>query len=130
VSPAKSGATGRRRPGKTWLNRGQSKASAQFGVGRRWEKLKPEDRGQRTEVRARRGSTEYTTDGKGVRAPENRTGPSTLSIGAGLIRRTPGIVVSKAFWAFPASDFNGWTRLWGLAQGREWRRRKTCEPSA
>jgi hypothetical protein len=42
VSPAKSGATGRRRPGKTRLNRGQSKASAQFGVGRRGEKLKPE----------------------------------------------------------------------------------------
>jgi hypothetical protein len=79
VSPAKSGATGTRRPGKTRLNRGQSKASAQFGVGRRGEKLKPEDRGQRTEdrgqrtedrgqrteVRARRGSTEYTADGKG-----------------------------------------------------------------
>ena len=55
---------------------------------------------------------------------------STLSIGAGRIRRTPGIVVSKAFWAFPASACNGWARLWGLAQGREWRRRKTCEPSA
>ena len=70
VSPAKSGATGRRRPGKTRLNRGQSKASAQFGVGRRGEKLKPETlkaeaRGKRTEVRARRGSTEYTADGKG-----------------------------------------------------------------
>jgi hypothetical protein len=48
---AKSGATGRRRPGKTRLNRGQSKASAQLGVGRRGEKLKPEDRGQRTEDR-------------------------------------------------------------------------------
>jgi hypothetical protein len=151
VSPAKSGATGRRRPGKTRLNRGQSKASAQFGVGRRGEKLKPEDRGQRTEdrgqrtevrgqrsevrgqrteVRARRGSTEYTADGKGVRALENRTGQSTLSIGAGLIRRTPGIAVSRAFLAFPASDCNGWACLWGLAQGREWRRRKSCEPSA
>ena len=70
MSPAKSGATGRRRPGKTRLNRGQSKASAQFGVGRRGEKLKPETlkaeaRGKRTEVRARRGSTEYTADGKG-----------------------------------------------------------------
>jgi hypothetical protein len=83
-----------------------------------------------SEVRARRGSSEYTADGKGGRALENRTGPSTLSIGAGLIRRTPGIVVSKAFWAFPASDCNGWARLWGLAQGREWRRRKTCEASA
>jgi hypothetical protein len=39
-----------------------------------------------------------------VRALENRTRSSTLSIGAGLIRRTPGIVVSQAFWAFPASD--------------------------
>jgi hypothetical protein len=135
VSPAKSGATGKRRPGKTRLNRGQSKASAQFGVGRRGEKLKPETlkaqtRGQRTEVRARRGSTEYTADGKGVRALENRTGPSTLSIGAGLIRRTPGIAVSKAFFAFPASVCNGWACLWGLAQGREWRRRKSSEPSA
>jgi hypothetical protein len=64
--------------------------------------------------------------GRRVWALENRTRPSTLPIGAGLIRRTPGIVVSKAFWAFPASDCNGWARLWGLAQGREWRRRKAC----
>ena len=70
MSPAKSGAMGRRRLGNTRLNRGQSKASAQFGVGRRGEKLKPktlkaQTRGQRTEVRARRGSTEYTAGGKG-----------------------------------------------------------------
>ena len=61
-----------------------------------------------------------------VRALENRTSPNTPSIGATLIRITPGIVVSKAFWAFPASDCNGWARLWGLAQGREWRRREVC----
>jgi hypothetical protein len=65
-----------------------------------------------------------------VRALENRTRPSTLSIGAGLVRRTPGIAVSKASLAFPASDCNGWARLCGLAQGRKWRRTKTCEPSA
>ena len=68
--------------------------------------------------------------GRMARALENRTGPSTLSVAASLIQRTPGIVVSKAFWAFPASVCNGWARLWGLAQGREWRRRKTCESSA
>jgi hypothetical protein len=143
MSPANSGATGSWRPGKTRLNRGQSKASAQFGVGRRGEKLKPEtlkgdppsrgfgaarSGGQRSERGGEAQSTLLT--GREVRALENRTGPSTLSIGAGLIRRTPGIVVSKAFWAFPASDCNGWARLWGLAQGREWRQRKTCEPSA
>jgi hypothetical protein len=50
--------------------------------------------------------------GRVVRALENRTGPSTLSVGAGLIRRTPGIAVSNAFLAFPASDCNGWARLW------------------
>ena len=123
VSPAKSGAAGRRRPGKTRLNRGQSKASAQFGVGRQGKKLKPETlkaqtRGQRAEVRARRGSSSTLLTGRVVRALENRTGPRTLSIGAGLIRRTPGIAVSKAFFAFPASVCNGWACLWGLAQER------------
>jgi hypothetical protein len=33
-------------------------------------------------------------------------------------------MVSEAFLAFAASDCNGWARLWGLAQGREWRRTK------
>ena len=68
--------------------------------------------------------------GRVVRALENRTRSSTLSIGASLIRRTPGIVVSGALLAFPASVCNGWARLWGLAQGREWHRSKTCESSA
>jgi len=51
---------------------------------------------------------------------ENWTSPNTLPVGVSLISRTPGIVVSKAFLAFPASDCNGWVRLWGLAQGCEW----------
>ena len=55
--------------------------------------------------------------GRGGWALENRTQPSTLSMGAGLILRTPGIVVSEAFLAFAASDCNGWARLCVLAQG-------------
>jgi len=89
---------------------------------------KAETRGQRSERRGKGQSTLPT--GRVVRALENRTGPSTLSVGVGLIQRTPGMVVSMAFLAFPASVCNGWARLWGLAQGRESRRRKTCEPSA
>jgi len=83
--------------------------------GQAGEKLKSEDRGQNSE---RGGEAQSTLlAGRGVRALENRTGPSTLSIGAGLIRRTPGIAVSKAFFAFPASVCNGWACLSGFGTG-------------
>ena len=87
---------------------------------------------QKTEAGGRGGSSEAQSTqltGRVVRALENRTRPSTLSIGPSLIRRPPGIAVSKAFLALRASECNGWPRRWGLAQGREWRRGKTCDAS-
>ena len=54
----------------------------------------------------------FLLTGRGGRALENRTRPNTLSIAAGLIRRTPGIAVSEALLALAASDCNGWARLW------------------
>jgi hypothetical protein len=66
----------------------------------------------------------------GGRALESRIRPTTLSIGASLIRRTPSIAVSVTFLAFTASDCNGWARAWGLAQGRERRRTKASGWSA
>jgi hypothetical protein len=67
---------------------------------------------------------------RGSRALESWIRPTALSIGASLIRRTPGIAVSEAFLAFAASDCNGWARAWGLAQGRERRRTKASGWSA
>ena len=54
---------------------------------------------------------------RGSRAFESRIRPTTLSIGASLIRRTPSIAVSVAFLAFTASDCNGWARAWGFGTG-------------
>jgi hypothetical protein len=55
----------------------------------------------------RSGVLRVSADGKGGRALENRTTPSTQSIGAGLIRSTPSIAVSEAFLAFAASECSG-----------------------
>ena len=57
--------------------------------------------------------------GRGSRTLENQTRPSTLPIGAGLIRSTPAIAVSEAYSAFAASDCNGWAREIGRASCRE-----------
>ena len=106
-------------------NRGRNKVTSQFGVG------SFDTPGEAATVSVSEyGSEAQSTllTGRVVRALESRTSRSTLSMGAGLIRRTPDIVVSKAFLAFPASVCNGWACLWGLAQGREWHRRRTCEP--
>jgi hypothetical protein len=67
--------------------------------------------------------------GNGGRGMENRTRPSTLSLGVGLVLRTPGKVVSRAFWAFPASDCRLGSSV-RFGTGTEWRRRQTCESSA